>query len=180
MTEVMSMQEMIENVSAPQFKYALVWDMRVFNAHQKSMSDIFTGDFCQFSLSNLNKHRSTMSAVKLSYLNRGHLQRKLERSDETLQLVQRATEAVKTAFPDAKARVLEPTYIEHVLKLTVDRIETLGDLPLVSACFFERPDYASKEAQVMRRQIKTETLGKPRYVRLDIGILIDAVFHLVR
>lgn len=119
-----------------------------------ALSEVMTMDqlIDNFSLESINKHRSTMFAGKLAYLNKAHMLAKAETKEGFRSLATKAQAAVEAALP--KAGKVDVEYAGKALLLVRDRIETVSDLPLACPYLFVKPDYNSKEAIDMRAKMR--------------------------
>lgn len=71
----------------------------------------------QFSIENLNRHRSAIFGGKLSYLNRKHIERKISTPEGLASMVKRIQPLLLEAFPEATAEVSDQSYVEKIFLL---------------------------------------------------------------
>lgn len=144
-------------------------------------------DGVQFSLSGVNKNRPTMSTAKLDFLNRAHLQLKLEdeHGEARREVAERLGKRLKDTF-GASDRAKDLAYLGRVmfaLKVSTgllgqrrkatgaqqlmsnawlgaqERIHTLADVPTLGSYFFVEPDLASAGALQLQNSVKPDVAG---------------------
>ncbi|KAJ1310696.1 hypothetical protein OPQ81_009221 [Rhizoctonia solani] len=105
-----------------------------------------------FDISHLTHRRTILDPGKLAFLNRHHLHRKVEGTDELI--AQRATAIIRTAYPDVDPQWCTKDYISRVLRVLSDRVIILQDVATAAPYCFQSPDYTSDAAISLRKTVK--------------------------
>ncbi|PVG00063.1 glutamyl-tRNA synthetase, partial [Serendipita vermifera] len=88
-----------------------------------------------FDLRDYTKRRAVLDPLRLTQLNKGHLQYKLEDNETRHLHLQRAREVIQSAYPTIPT--FSDEYIEKVLMTLGDRLERTNQLPEIGRIFFE-------------------------------------------
>ncbi|SCZ89337.1 BZ3500_MvSof-1268-A1-R1_Chr1-1g01115 [Microbotryum saponariae] len=105
-----------------------------------------------FSLEGVNKNRSTMNLSKLEYLNREHVKLKLGEKEGRKEMVERLKANVEREIGDAK-KTDDPAYLGRVIEALKERLHTIHDIPRLGRYFFSPPDYTTKLARQMAKNV---------------------------
>ncbi|KAK4702191.1 glutamyl-tRNA synthetase, partial [Phenoliferia sp. Uapishka_3] len=157
-SEVMTLKELINAVGSSSFKSRL-W---------------LTLNPCQFSIEGINKNRATMSPSKLDFLNRSHIQLKVESGNEAGREELASKLRVILSSSGIDTDILTSGYLARVIAALKERIHTIHDVPKLGAYFFTKPNLNTPAAQQLLKSVE------PKVYTLR-NLLLDAqYFELTR
>ncbi|SCV71445.1 BQ2448_3033 [Microbotryum intermedium] len=134
----------------------------------------------RFSLEGVNRNRSTMNLSKLDYLNREHVKLKLLDQEGRQEMVERLRGVVEREIKDAR-RTDDSVYLAQVIEALKERLHTLHDIPKLGHYFFSPPDYTTKLARQMAKNVPSQIYRAFQAFRSSLTLgswLISALYAL--
>ncbi|KAK7047572.1 Glutamate--tRNA ligase mitochondrial [Paramarasmius palmivorus] len=126
----------------------------------------------QFSLSAVTQRNSSLDPSKLEYINKRHIERKLQNAEKEAELADRIHDLVKSRFPLSRYTTTE--MIAQAIRILDRRLITINDVPDLAPYLFIEPDHTTEDALWMLarvgddlEKILSSALDVVRYVDLE-------------